>query len=282
MNIEKFETLNSIYKHLYEHTKSIVNELNKHNYICEWGYFGQHYIKHNKNWLLEYFPIPVIDVNGICDIGIDLEHIFIEYKLLKQTALKYDFNKLTKYKFEVYGSEDYLNDFYNAEMDLNSVKSRIMDSEENDIGISIFLDINANVKEIIDVIKDIVSCYIETVINEKNEEIDYSNIIGKIVIGTIDRPLGSVHPKYKHIKYYLNYGYVNGVMAADNEEQDIYLLGVDKPVASFEGEVIAVIHRKDDIEDKWIVVPKGLIFTDEEILRSVMFQEKYFDIEVYR
>lgn len=282
MNIEKFESLNSIYKSLYDHTKSIVNELKNNNYKCEWGYFGQHYIRYNDNWLLEHFPIPVIDVNGICDIGIDLEHIFIEYKILKQTALKYNFNKLTKYNFEVYGVKNYLNDFYNAEMDLNSIKKRIIDSEENDIGISIFLDKNFKSNEIIEVIKDILSCYIETVINKNIEEIDYSNIIGKIVIGTIDRPLGSLHPKHKYIKYYINYGYVNGVMAADNSEQDIYFLGADKPISNFEGVIIAIIHRKDDVEDKWVVAPKGTNFSDEEILKSVMFQEKYFDIKLHR
>jgi len=131
-------------------------------------------------------------------------------------------------------------------------------------------------------IKDILSCYIETVINENIEEIDYSNIIGKNIIGTIDRPLGSVHPKHKHIKYYINYGYVNGVMAADNSEQDIYFLGADKPLSNFEGVVIAIIHRKYDVEDKWVVAPKGISYSNKEILKSVMFQEKYFDIELHR
>lgn len=155
MNIERFETLNSIYKPLHERAKSIIDELKKNNYKFEWGYFGQHYIKHNDNWLVEYFPIPVIDVNGICDIGIDLEHIFIEYKMLKQKALNYDFNKLTKYKFEVYGVENYLNDFYNAEMDLNNIKNRILESEEKEVGISIFLDTEACFDDILGAIKDI-------------------------------------------------------------------------------------------------------------------------------
>lgn len=40
-------------------------------------------------------------------------------------------------------------------MDLNSIKKRIIDSEENDIGISIFLDKNFKSNEIIEVINDI-------------------------------------------------------------------------------------------------------------------------------
>lgn len=82
---------------------------------------------------------------------------------------------------------------------------------------------------------------------------DYTHILGSFVRGKIDRPIGSTHPAHSLIQYPVNYGYVDGVMAADKEEQDIYLLGVDQPVSSFEGSVIAVIHRLDDIEDKWVV-----------------------------
>lgn len=54
-------------------------------------------------------------------------------------------------------------------------------------------------------------------------------MLGKIVKVTVDRLLGSCHPKHpKHpdICYPVNYGYVKGVMAADGEEQDVYILGV--------------------------------------------------------
>ena len=39
-------------------------------------------------------------------------------------------------------------------------------------------------------------------------------------------------------------------MAPDGEEQDAYIIGVDEPVKKFTGKVVAIIHRKDDIEDK--------------------------------
>ena len=38
-------------------------------------------------------------------------------------------------------------------------------------------------------------------------------IIGTIVSGVVDRPLGSHHPKHTHIIYPINYGYVEGVLA---------------------------------------------------------------------
>lgn len=94
--------------------------------------------------------------------------------------------------------------------------------------------------------------------------------------------MGSVHPKYQDMQYPINYGYIEGILAGDCEAQDAYILGVDKPLQSFEGTVIAVIHRKDDVEDKWVVAPVGLLFTEEEILQSVNFQEKFYNVEIIR
>lgn len=102
-------------------------------------------------------------------------------------------------------------------------------------------------------------------------------MLGEIVTVTVDRKLGTYHPKYKEMCYPVNYGFVAGVMAADGEEQDAYVLGVGEPVDMFTGRVIAVICRKDDVEDKWVVAPEGVDFTQEEIERQVYFQERYFD-----
>ena len=44
--------------------------------------------------------------------------------------------------------------------------------------------------------------------------------------------------------------------------------------------MIAIIHRKDDIEDKWVVAPEGKTFSSEEIMKAVSFTEKYFDSEI--
>ena len=105
-------------------------------------------------------------------------------------------------------------------------------------------------------------------------------MLENIVKVIIDRPLGSHHPKHKDIIYPVNYGYIPGVIAPDGEEQDAYILGVNEPVEEFVGKVIAIIHRLNDIEDKWVVAPEGKSFTKEEIANSVAFQEKFFDIEV--
>ena len=51
-------------------------------------------------------------------------------------------------------------------------------------------------------------------------------MLGKTVTVTIDRPLGSRHPRHPDLLYPINYGYIAGIMGGDGEEQDAYLLGV--------------------------------------------------------
>lgn len=115
----------------------------------------------------------------------------------------------------------------------------------------------------------------------KIENKDYSNIIGKIVKGTIDRPLGTSHPCHKEMIYPINYGYVDGVFAGDGAEQDVYVFGTDQPLQTYEGKVIGVYHRLNDVEDKWIVALDDRHYTEKEILESIAFQEQYFMGELY-
>ena len=83
------------------------------------------------------------------------------------------------------------------------------------------------------------------------------SILGKTVTVTVDRPLGSRHPHFPNTRYPVNYGYIEGIMGGDGEPQDAYILGVSSPIDRFEGVVIAILHRLNDSEDKWVVAPEG-------------------------
>ena len=52
---------------------------------------------------------------------------------------------------------------------------------------------------------------------------------GQIVHVVIDRPMNTYHPEHKDLFYPVNYGYIEGIIAPDGEEQDVYVLGVDHP-----------------------------------------------------
>ena len=123
--------------------------------------------------------------------------------------------------------------------------------------------------------------FIEAVLHKSVCAPDYSDIIGRDADCRVDRPLGSAHPRFADLVYPVNYGYVVDVMGGDGAEQDVYILGEDEPLESFQGKVIAVYHRLNDNEDKWIVAKEGRTFTEKEILESIAFQERFFDGELY-
>lgn len=106
--------------------------------------------------------------------------------------------------------------------------------------------------------------------------------LGRRVTVTVDRPLGSRHPRHKDIVYPVNYGYLPGIVAPDGEALDAYVLGVSVPLETFFGRAVAVIHREDDDDDKLVVVPESLELTDAQIMNVVRFQEQFFRSSVVR
>ena len=104
--------------------------------------------------------------------------------------------------------------------------------------------------------------------------------IGDTIKVKIDRPIGTVHPKHDDIIYPINYGYVEGIIAQDGEEQDVYVLGEKERLEEFEGVLIAIIHRYDDVEEKWVAARKGAVYSKEEILKQTHFQEQFYHIDI--
>jgi inorganic pyrophosphatase len=95
----------------------------------------------------------------------------------------------------------------------------------------------------------------------------------------VDRPLASKHPKHE-MYYPLNYGYIPNTISGDGEEVDAYIIGEFQPLKEFEGTVIAIVHRKNDIEDKLVVSKHLSKYSREQIQALIEFQERFFDSEI--
>lgn len=113
------------------------------------------------------------------------------------------------------------------------------------------------------------------------EQINVKEYLGKLVKVKVDRPLGTKHPKHGFM-YMINYGYIPDTISGDGEELDAYILGVYEPVEQFKGRAIAVIHRINDNDDKLVVVPDGVNYSDDAIKALTEFQERYFESEIIR
>lgn len=111
---------------------------------------------------------------------------------------------------------------------------------------------------------------------------ELKRLIGKEVTVYIDRPLGMKHPKFPDIIYPVNYGYIKEIKAADNEYQDVYIIGTDEPLKICIGKVYAIVIRENDIEDKLIVVTNDKEYNIDEIEKYINFQEKYFKHKIIK
>jgi inorganic diphosphatase len=103
----------------------------------------------------------------------------------------------------------------------------------------------------------------------------YKKYLYKDVFVKIDRKLGDLHPEFNYI-YPLNYGYIPNTTSEDNEEIDVYVLGVFSPVLEFTGICKGIVQRYNDEENKLIVMPKGKEYSVEQMEALVEFQEQFF------
>ena len=121
--------LNEVYKKLDQKARAISKLLNS-----DFGYFNGHYNKNaHGDYEMDYCPIPVISLKGVCDIEIDLNQISVTTKLSRENAISYEFEKLKSFSFEVYGVENYLDDFYAAGDTISNMKERIKSSKEKSV-----------------------------------------------------------------------------------------------------------------------------------------------------
>lgn len=108
-----------------------------------------------------------------------------------------------------------------------------------------------------------------------------TDFLNKKVLVKMDRELGSKHPKHGFI-YTVNYGFIPNTISGDGEELDAYVLGVFDPISELEGIVKAVIHRTNDNDDKLVVMPEDVDYTDEQIRALTEFQERFFESVILR
>lgn len=156
MDINKYNALNEIYEPLNRKMANIYKEIKNKGYKVSNGWYNMHSVKYKKNFLIEFFPIPVITIEDIGEIGVDLDSIFLETTISKEKALNIDYDALIrKYSIEVYGADDYLTDFYNSSMSSSDIKTRIQNSSETQIHIATYLSKDANVEKILKILLEI-------------------------------------------------------------------------------------------------------------------------------
>ncbi|MBQ6490433.1 MAG: GNAT family N-acetyltransferase [Solobacterium sp.] len=102
--------------------------------------------------------------------------------------------------------------------------------------------------------------------------------LGTLVTVTVEHTVGQLHEVYADEQYPCNYGYIEELAKYRGIFQDAYVIGVHEPVDSFQGYVTAVIYRYGH-GSVWVVTP-GTVYSKDEIINTVAFQEQYYDTRI--
>lgn len=242
------------------------------SYKCQFQTRG--FLGHDENWFQEWIENGdhQIPVNGVSDLLVIKEEetiagyaciaVYNGVLWIREIAIDPEFQckgygrKLLEMAF-LYGHEHDANKSYLMADTLNAPGHKLYTS----------LGYQETSDEQIDMIKICV-------------QKDLNHYLGKSLFVKIDRPMHSVHPKHKDMVYPINYGYIPFTIAPDHDEIDAYVIGPNKPVAYFKGQVIAIIKREDDNEEKLIVADQA--YSDEEIMSKIHFTEQYFKSSIIR
>lgn len=135
MDRAQFDQLNEIYTPLAGRAEALTRRLKAAGYSVCMGWYANHSVKLEGKYETEVFPIPVVAVDGLGDIGFDLDGVFLELQLPREKALDFDYGQLPE-GAEVYGAEDYLGNFYRPGMDPEEVLRRIRESREETVCIA--------------------------------------------------------------------------------------------------------------------------------------------------
>lgn len=69
---------------------------------------------------------------------------------------------------------------------------------------------------------------------------------------------------------------ISDTISGDGEEIDVYIIGEFEPLETYNGYVVAIIKRENDIEDKLVVCKDLNKYNKEQIKVLVEFQERFF------
>lgn len=95
-------------------------------------------------------------------------------------------------------------------------------------------------------------------------------MLGKNVRICVTNPIHSVDG-LRGFKYQLNFGRVEGLKSYNKTVEGAYIMGVDRPVRSFDGRVIGIIRRKGSNSFLLVTAPKNKRFIDNQIKDAVGF-----------
>ncbi len=150
--------LNTYYAPLEQRRKPMQSALSAEFPITA-GWFNGHFCRDVANqYEMDYFPIPVISVTGVCDVELHFDTISITTKLRREKALSCDLTMFADIHFEAYGVEDYLHDFRTEGTSVEEMRANIRCSSEQEVFFSFAFETDVQMDVMVSFVKQLSSC----------------------------------------------------------------------------------------------------------------------------
>lgn len=104
-------------------------------------------------------------------------------------------------------------------------------------------------------------------------------MLGKYVRVRVTNLIHSLNRQFG-FTYQLNFGVIEGKKRFDSGTAGAYIMGVNHPVRTFDGRVIAVIKRSDGSPPVYVVSPKNMKFIANQVEDAIAFAEKGRDYKL--
>ena len=148
-----FQQLNRVYAPLRGRALRLTDALAQKSIEAKWGWYANHSVRVDGEYQTDEFPIPVVDVGELCEIGFNLDECWLEFQLPRAAALAFDWGRLPE-DAEVYGVENYLLDFYRTGMDPAGIAGRIAASAEQAVNAALAFPADVELETLLAAVED--------------------------------------------------------------------------------------------------------------------------------
>lgn len=141
--------LNAIYRQLELKLAQMSVGLHHRIFECRANWLSGCYALDSEGKLIcEDFPIPVIRVQGYCNVEIHPEGIHVVAKMKRNDAIGHTFAKLQKYEYHVFGTEEYSSGSCETDLAIGDLKANIMAACDKEVVFTFFLSSDIDGDEI--------------------------------------------------------------------------------------------------------------------------------------
>ncbi|MDY5510753.1 hypothetical protein [Dysosmobacter sp.] len=139
------QQLSEIYYPLEMKSCQILQGLQHRIFESQLAYYSGHYRKSaDGTHRIDYFPLPIIMVDGFSDIVIDLDCVTVTSKLRRENALAFAYEQLGAYEFEICGEDDDTLYHHHPHADTAPIRKAVLKSSEKNFKFSFCFDFDVD------------------------------------------------------------------------------------------------------------------------------------------